>query len=97
MARVQQTSLALNLDSDSLGVTGANHSCHMSFSISNPCTEGVLKPRGAKVGLLSTLTLPMSLATETSLSGCREQRHLQLPTLHGEGWERLAQGMVCGP
>lgn len=40
---------------------------------------------------------PMSLATETGLSGCGEQRHLQLPTLHGERWERLAQGMVCGP
>lgn len=40
---------------------------------------------------------PMSLDTETGLSGCGEQRHLQLPVLHGEGRERLAQGMVCGP
>lgn len=40
---------------------------------------------------------PMSLATETGLSGCGEQRHLQLPTLHGERWQRLAQGMVRGP
>lgn len=40
---------------------------------------------------------PMSLATETGLSGCGEQRHLQLPALHGEGRERLAQGLVCGP
>lgn len=63
----------------------------------NPCAEGVLRPRGGRLGFLSTLMPPMSLDTETGLSGCGEQRHLQLPVLHGEGRERLAQGMVCGP
>lgn len=61
----------------------------------SPYTMGLLKPR-AKPSINIDVPCPVSLITETGLGRCWEQRHLQLPALHGEGWERMAQGMVCG-
>lgn len=59
---------------------------------------GGLKAKGSQAGPSVNTDAPhVSPATETGLSGGGEQRHLQLPALHGEGWERMAQGMVRGP
>lgn len=61
VAQMRQTNLALNLSSSWFtGWHWTNHSCHLSLSVfiwdgnSSPYTEEVLKPGGARLGLLST-------------------------------------------
>lgn len=67
---------------------------HLRYGNISLCWGGI-EYKKSQTRPSTNIDAPYISATETSLSGCGEQRHLQLPALHGEGRQRLAQGLVC--